>query len=94
VRASLDGFHQGGEPTRHVFFVSEPEARWVARNLMDGMACEDAPGGIRVSVETSAVQRLARFVVGLGATAKALTPALEGEVMKLAKGALAAIDAK
>lgn len=92
VRASLDGFHQGGEPTRHAFFVSEPEARWVARNLMEGMACEDVPGGIRVAVETTAVQRLARFVVGLGGTAKALTPGLESEVVKLAKGALAAIE--
>ncbi len=88
VRGSLDGFHQGGEATRHVFFVSEPEARWVARNLIEGMECEDVPGGIRVSVVTTAVQRLARFVVGLGGSMKVLTPELEGEVGKLARGAL------
>jgi predicted DNA-binding transcriptional regulator YafY len=94
VRASLDGFHQGGEPVRHVFFVSEPEARWVARNLMEGMECEEVPGGIRVSLETTAVQRLARFVVGLGGAAKVLTKQLEGEVASLATGALSGIEAK
>ena len=41
---------------------------------MDGMECEDVPGGIRVTLETSAPKRLARFVVGLGGVAKPLTP--------------------
>jgi len=44
-----------------------------------------------VSVETTALPVLARFVVGLGASAKPLTPALEAEVAKLAQGALASI---
>ena len=39
LRASLDGFHEGGPPQKHVFFVSNPDARWVARNLLqDGGA--------------------------------------------------------
>ncbi len=76
LRASLDGFHDGGAPMKHEFFVSDPTARWVARNLMDGMACEEVPGGIRVTVETSA--------------AEPLTPELAREVSALAEGALAA----
>ena len=94
LRASLDGFHEGGPPEKHVFFVSDPDARWVARNLMEEMHAEEVPGGIRVTLETSAPKRLARFVVGLGAAAKPLTPALEAEVEALAKGALEAIRAK
>ena len=91
LRASLDGFHEGGPPTKQVFFVSDPDAAWVARNLMDGMECEDVPGGIRVTAETSAPKRLARFVVGLGAAAKPRTAELEREVGALARGATEAI---
>ncbi len=94
LRASLDGFHEGGPPAKHVFFVSDPDARWVARNLMDGMDFEEVPGGIRVTLETSAPKRLARFVVGLGAAAKPLTPELEREVVALAEGALGSIRAQ
>lgn len=94
LRASLDGFHDGGSPVAHAFFVSDPEARWVARNLLEEMRSEEVPGGIRVVAETSALNRLARFVVGLGALAKPLTPALEVEVASLAKGALASIAGK
>jgi predicted DNA-binding transcriptional regulator YafY len=91
-RASLDGFHGSGAATKEIFFVSDPDARWVARNLPDGMQAEPVPGGIRVTVETSALSVLGRFVVGLGAAAKALTPALQGEVARLARGALASIE--
>lgn len=94
VRASLDGFHEGGPPTKQRFFVDDPDARWVARNLMDGMAFENVPGGIRVTLDTSAPKRLARFVVGLGASAKPLTPELEREVAALAEGALGSIRAQ
>ena len=58
---------------------------------MAGMTPEEVPGGIRVTIETSAPKQLARFVVGLGAIAKPLTPTLEAEVAALAKGALGAI---
>ena len=92
VRASLDGFHDGGPPVTQAFFVSDPDARWVARNLMYGMECEDVPGGIRVTLDTSATKRLARFVVGFGAAAKPLTPELAREVVALAEGALKTID--
>jgi len=91
-RASLDGFHGGSTPATHVFFVSDPEARWVARNLMEEMKFEEVPGGIRISVETSALKQLARFVVGLGAAAKPMTGELEAEVTLLAQGALGTIS--
>jgi predicted DNA-binding transcriptional regulator YafY len=91
MRASLDGFHEGGPPVKHEFFVRDPEARWVARNLLEEMRAEDVPGGIRVTLETAALNRLARYVVGLGAAAKPKTPELEAEVAKLATGALESI---
>jgi predicted DNA-binding transcriptional regulator YafY len=91
LSASLDGFHDGTAALEHVFFVREPEARWVARNLLDEMQCDEVPGGIRVTVKTSALPRLARYVVGLGAATKPLTPELEAEVATLAKGVLGAI---
>ena len=94
LRESLDGFHEGGPPVKHTFFVSDPDARWVARNLMEEMQFEEVPGGIRVSVDTSALKRLARFVVGLGNAAKPLTAALESEVAALARGSLEAIASK
>ncbi|MGH7281522.1 MAG: hypothetical protein ACRELY_08375, partial [Polyangiaceae bacterium] len=89
IRASLDGFHEGGDPRTHIFFVQDPDARWVARNLIDPkMRVEPALGGIHVTTETSGVRRLARFVAGLGGIAKPLTPELAAEVERLARGAL------
>lgn len=75
------------------FFVPDPEARWVARNLLSGMHVdvdEDVAGGIRVRCTTSAVVRVARFVVGLGSAAHAETPELALRVRELARGALEA----
>jgi predicted DNA-binding transcriptional regulator YafY len=92
LRASLDGFHEGGAPVKQVFFVRDPDARWVARNLFEEMRFEEVSGGITVTVETSGLKRLARFVVGLGAAAKPLTLELEREVAALAQGALASIS--
>lgn len=94
VRASLDGFHEGGSPVEHMFFVREPDARWVARNLIDEMRCEEVLGGIRVTVQTAGLQRLARYVVGLGGSATPLTPELEAAVLELARGAIAVIEGK
>jgi predicted DNA-binding transcriptional regulator YafY len=94
LHASLDGFHDASPWAKHAFFVSDPEARWVARNLLEEMHAEEVLGGIRVVLETSALDRLARYVVGLGAAAKPLTPALETEVAALAKGALASIASR
>lgn len=88
-RASLDGFNAGGAPAPHSFVVRPPEARWVQYNLLPGMRAEPlTEGRIRVDVETNAIQRVARFVVGLGGAATAETPALAVAVAELARGAL------
>lgn len=91
LRASLDGFHGGGAAETHAFFVRDPEARWVARNLLEEMRCEEEAGGIHVTAQTAALDRLARYVVGLGGAARPLTAALQAEVARLAQGALAAL---
>ena len=68
------------------------DGRWLAagdaNNLLEGMHVESLPGGIRVSVETSALVPLARFVVRLGDAARPETPALAQMIVELARGAL------
>jgi predicted DNA-binding transcriptional regulator YafY len=86
--SSLDGYKGTGAPLSCSFFVREPDSAWVANNLMDGMRIEQLPGGIQVTVETSALLRLARFVVSLGNAAQPETPALAHAVAALARGAL------
>jgi proteasome accessory factor C len=93
VKASLDGYNQGGALVSCSFVVRNPEARWVKKNLLEGMAAEVVEGGIRVSIQTTSLGRLARYVVGLGAAATPeAPPALVGEVRKLAQGALEVLD--
>jgi len=93
LKESLDGFHEGGPAETHSFLVRSPEARWVKKNLVPGMVSERAGEGIRVTVTTSALTVVARFVVGLGAAATPETPGLTREVAALARGALEAIEA-
>lgn len=91
LKGSLDGFYDArATPERHVFFVRDPDARWVAKNLLEGMHATPAAGGTRITIETTAIDRLARFVVGLGAAVTAETPALREAVIAKAKGALEA----
>jgi hypothetical protein len=71
-----------------VFFVREPEARWVTKSLLPPMKAETAEGGVVVTVTTAGAMRVARFVVGLGAAARADTARLRGLVEELARGAL------
>lgn len=87
---SINGFHQAGPAESLAFFVRDPESRWVAKNLLPGMQVEDVDSGIRVVIATTAIMRVASYVVGLGAAARAETPALIACVTTLAKGALAA----
>ncbi len=88
VSESLDGFHEDGAPQTLAFFVREPEARWVARNLMTGMKADERADGIRVTVRTTALDRVARWVVALGAAAECETESLAGRVAEIARGAL------
>jgi predicted DNA-binding transcriptional regulator YafY len=90
--ASVDGFNDGGAPMPVSFRVRNPEARWVRNNLLEGMRIEERNDGVRIVAHTTAIGRLARFVIGLGAAAIPETPALAREVAELARGALGAMS--
>jgi len=92
-RSSLGEFRVPGPLVENAFFVRDPEAGWVQRNLVKGMQFERATGGIRVSVTTTAVAVVARFVVGLGAAAQPLNPELRSEVVRLARASLTNAEA-
>jgi predicted DNA-binding transcriptional regulator YafY len=88
LKGSVDGFHGEGAAQLLTFVVRNPDARWVKNNLLPGMKAEVAGEGIRVSVHTAALRRVAQFVVGLGASATPESAALAREVVGLARGAL------
>jgi predicted DNA-binding transcriptional regulator YafY len=88
VRESIDGYHGTGTSKPVSFVVRNPEARWAKNNLLEGMSAEDISDGVRVTANTAAIGRIARFVVGFGAAAVAETPALADAVRELASGAL------
>lgn len=96
LATSMGGFRAPGAAVRCAFRVRWPEARWVKDNLPESgaeMVVEHARDAVRFSCDTAAVEVLARFVVGLGATAEAETPELRRHVIDLARGALAAHEA-
>lgn len=93
VAASLGGFHAPEAATEQSFFVCDPDARWVERNLPGPMRVERLPAGTRFVVQTAGLPVLARFVVGLGQAARAETPELAEVVRELAQGALSAYGA-
>jgi predicted DNA-binding transcriptional regulator YafY len=88
--SSLDGFADHGPLLTHHFLVRTPESRWVAKNLLSGMTAEEVDAGLRVTVSTTALPIIARFVVGLGGAARCETPLLAEAVAELASGALQA----
>jgi predicted DNA-binding transcriptional regulator YafY len=87
-RDTVGGFHEKGPPVRCAFVVRQPEAAWVKRNLLEGMKHETTAGGIRVTIDTAAVSVVAKFVVQLGAAARAETKELAERVKAIAHGAL------
>lgn len=92
-RESFGGFRDVGPVVRCAFFVRDPEAYWVSRNLPDdNIVVEDVPGGSRFTVETAGVIVLARFVAGLGEVARPETNELAFEVRAIARAALANAD--
>jgi len=92
VDDSLDGFHGGGTPGEHSFMVRAPESKWVAKNLLEGMRSEPTGGGIRVTLGTAGLDRLARYVVSLGGAARPETRELARAVAFIASGALKAAN--
>jgi predicted DNA-binding transcriptional regulator YafY len=89
LKTSVDGFHDGGPAEEQRFFVRDPEARWVERNLIPPMRSKEVDGGMEVSVRSAGLMRIARYVVSLGAAARPLTEELAGCVLELAEGARA-----
>jgi len=86
---SLDGFATTDELIEHRFFVAEPDARWITKNLLPPMTAEAVPGGVRVRCRTTAAPRLARFVLSLAPVARAENPELVALVTELATSTLA-----
>jgi predicted DNA-binding transcriptional regulator YafY len=89
IAESADGYRDESPVMEHIFVVYAPDARWVGRNLLAPMTAQPIENGIRVAAKTAGVLPLARFVVGLGASAAAETSPLREIVRELARGALA-----
>ncbi|MBK6514977.1 MAG: WYL domain-containing protein [Polyangiaceae bacterium] len=88
VSGSADGYHKGGRLICR-FVVTGEAARWVPGNLpVAGAKVEQRDGEVEIEVETAGLEVLARFVVGLGASARAVTPELAQRVTEIALGAL------
>lgn len=93
VAGSLDGFH-GDALVDCAFVVTAPEASWVVGNLPPGALHVERLGrGCRVTVRTTALVVLARYLVGLGDAVRIETPALALAVLALAERAVAAAAA-
>ena len=89
-RESFGGYRDDGPIVRCAFFVRDPEAAWVEKNLPDDtIEHEPVQGGMRFFVDTAAVVVLARYVAGLGEVARPETPELAAEVAAIARAALA-----
>ena len=91
VAHSVAGYFEAERPGLVCFDVREPEARWVVKNLPEGMRAEVRGTGVRVSAKTAAITTVARFVVGLGGAAIPITPSLSYAVRGLAEGALGSL---
>ncbi len=92
VDQSVSGYFASDPPRKISFRVREPEARWVVKNLLEGMKQEVAPDGVRIVAHTSAIAPVARFVVGLGEAATPETVELRLAVLELARGAISVSD--
>jgi predicted DNA-binding transcriptional regulator YafY len=88
IDESVDGYHSGTPPVRCVFEVHRSEARWVKASLPLPFEAEEHGDFTRFTATTSGLLPLARFVVGLGSSARVQTPELLDIVRRLARGAL------
>jgi predicted DNA-binding transcriptional regulator YafY len=94
IASSLDGFAGNIEPVQVWFTVRFPEARWVRTNLPDEeqFTFTDYEGGTRFSCLTTAVELVARFVVGLGSAVVDCSDELKLQVVAIAKQMLVSIE--
>lgn len=91
LSTSVNWFHRPGGVVVCRFSVRLPEARWVTANLPVAPFVEQpVPGGVRIELRTTALDLIARFVVGLGDAAQVETPELQRAVTMIARRALAA----
>jgi predicted DNA-binding transcriptional regulator YafY len=90
VSTSASGFHRG-DPVRCRMWIRAAEARW-ARGVLpvEGAIVREVTDGVEIEVETAGVEVLARFVVGLGEAARALTPELGERAREIAAAAVRA----
>jgi predicted DNA-binding transcriptional regulator YafY len=88
VRQSVHGFHSG-DTVVCVFHVRKPEARWVRAQLDFPHTQDESAESVTFTTRTAGMLPLARFVVGLGEAAQAVSPELKALVEELARGALA-----
>ena len=85
---TVGAYHAPGPAKCHVFYVRDPEAHWVRDNLPRGLSGTRDARGLRVIGTTASVRQIARYVIGLGAAARAETEELRVKVRELAEGAL------
>lgn len=94
IARSIDGFSGSGAPVTCWFIVRYPEARWVRMNLPEQEAFRivEVEGGLRFETETTALDLLARFVVGLGDGVTSCATEVGQRVRRIAEGALARLE--
>ncbi len=88
VQQSVGGFAAPEPIAEHVFVVRSPESRWVVKNLPLGdVTTTMGAEGLQVSLR-AALPMVARYVVGLGGAAHAVSPPLQAAVRALAEQVL------
>ncbi len=88
VATSVDGYHGSERADTYTCRVAMPEARWIVRNLPDGLKGEVTGDAGRITARTTALDVFARFVVGHGGAVQAESPELRARVRELAERAL------
>jgi predicted DNA-binding transcriptional regulator YafY len=96
VSTSLDGFSGDVSPVEAWFVVRFPEARWVRTNLPEEERFEttELGDGLRFQCKTTAIDVVARFLVGLGSAVTAASPELAVKTTTIARATLDALATK
>ncbi|HQY60365.1 MAG TPA: WYL domain-containing protein [Polyangiaceae bacterium] len=93
VAESMDGFRGGGEAVTCEVVIRAAEARWALSHMPyepKSAVVTAGPEGSRVLLRTAGLEVLARYLVGLGAAARVVSPPeLRERVVELAREALA-----
>ncbi len=93
VAESMDGFRGGGAAVTCEVVIRAAEARWALSHMPyepKSAVVTPGPEGSRVLLRTAGLEVLARYLVGLGAAARVVSPPeLRERVVALAREALA-----